>query len=270
MVSKRQPGVLPEYIHDLAERGRARKIINELNQPNLITSKREGLQTELDELEREILVVLADAPDQRQDKAIALLSEAKKVLSVSPTEKEILVAKKKIVHADQIAKRWESEKQQAEQVFWVGLILSFIISIFSIIYILTFNNSKSNQVIVPILDVPPSAVLWGGIGGIAAVIRSIMKPDQISPAFRHLRILLVTRPVYGMIAGCVLYLLVVSGLTAFAYTTQVSVGQENANRALLWAMSFAGGFYAPFLDKLLFSVSNQKIEENDVDFQPNL
>jgi dGTP triphosphohydrolase len=126
MESDKNSGILPAYVHALAERSQARKIIDDLERNNLSEEEQRRLQAEIDDLLNSILLTLADAPDSRQDKAILLLNDAKKAVGAPGTNQDLITARRKVAQAEQISKRWESEKKQAKNVFWIGLILTTI------------------------------------------------------------------------------------------------------------------------------------------------
>ena len=253
---KRRPRMtelaLPDFVFAYADVDVASDLIRADRDPNSDEVTR--LRSKIGEVFNYAKLQLTDFPSE-QNEVMTLLLQARKHLSGRDgrvTQNAFLMGAKAYTKAVIIWGRCARTIQTVRRMVWV--VISVVTVSMLIIAALGWLEAQTPE--AQVFGVPILIIIWGGIGGITAVLfrhRSTMGENWPFD-FRWLWIVL--RPLLGMIMGAFIYIAVVSGLLVFGSSSQ-SIELSNppiARTYLLWGLAFIGGVSDKLWDVLINAV----------------
>jgi hypothetical protein len=126
-------------------------------------------------------------------------------------------------------------------------VLSLSIFLLVIVALLSYflRDTWTPSMSIPILALPISVIVWGFVGGVAAMLQTFVGSRRQAETERVNYEWLLWRPIVGVIMGSVLYLAIAAGLVLFGQGSFTSLANTQ-NHHFLWALAFLGGFSDKF------------------------
>lgn len=108
---------------------------------------------------------------------------------------------------------------------------------------------------ITFMGIPVPVIFWSVVGSLTSVIINVGRRPIAN--FNDAMLLLVSRPIAGIVMGVLCYLMLAAGLLAMTGSTETQLPQ------LLWVVAFAGSFVDTLSERLLMRFSNRMSTAGD-------
>jgi len=209
----------------------------------IIEGDREPTNTEIVQLRKTVAsmfeaasIQLAEFPTEQEEVMIYLTSTRRHLESKTGkiSQDDFLSAEENLNKAIVIFDRKSREVKSVKRMVFVVIGSS----LFYLALVAVMGVLQSRNLHLDILGIPTLILVWGCLGGIAAILFRHRSTIEKKWPFDLRWLWVVIRPLLGMIMGAFMYLCVLSGLLVFG----APANQGTAQQQLLWALAFVGGF----------------------------
>jgi hypothetical protein len=209
----------------------------------IIENNREPTDTEVKQLRENIAsmftaasVQLAESPAEQQEVMTYLARSRRHVEGKDGkvSQDKFLSAEEDLNKAIVIFRRKLRELKSIQQM--VFIVIGTAIAYLLIVIVMGVAQNRNQD--ITILGIPILVLIWGCIGGIAAILFRHRSTIEEKWPFELRWLWVVIRPLLGMIMGGFMYLCVLSGLFIFGGP----IRQGPAQQQLFWALAFVAGF----------------------------
>ena len=119
---------------------------------------------------------------------------------------------------------------------------------------------------IPVIAVPLSIIVWSAIGSLSAILYRFYhwRRGQVFYEVRWL----IARPIFGIVMGCMSYMIAMSGLLLFESTVEFTNAPTNlAHFYLFYVLAFLAGFSDRVFEAIVRVVIG-KIFNSEINTEP--